>query len=75
MQNTSIGIIFVVYTYCIFIFVYVMCVCTLFYDTVYKCNIVNAAEKHLILREHFTLNVDILPLSLNCICDVSEVCK
>lgn len=53
MQNTSIRIIFVVYTYCIFIFVYVMCVCTLFYDTL--CNIVNAAEKHLILREHFTL--------------------
>lgn len=47
MQNTSIRIIFVLYTYCILIFFYVMCVCTLFYDTVYKCNILNAAEQRL----------------------------
>ena len=50
MQNTSIRIIFVLYTYCILIFFYVMCVCTLFYDTVYKRNIFpNAADKRLIL--------------------------
>lgn len=50
-----------------------MCVCTLFYDTVYKCNILNAAEKRLILCEHFTLKH---PSSAhNCICYVSEVCE
>lgn len=37
---------------------YVMCVCTLFYDTVYKRNILNAAEKGLTLWEHFTMKSD-----------------
>lgn len=65
MQNTSIRIIFVLYTYCILIFFYVTCVCTLFCDNVYKCSILNAAEKRLTLREHFTttsdLNIRTLP--------------
>lgn len=56
MQNTSIRIIFVLYTYCILIFFYVMCVCTIFHDTVYKRSILNAAEKKcLTLCEHFTI--------------------
>lgn len=61
MQNTSIRIIFVLYTYCILIFFNGMCVCTLFYDTVYKCNILNAAgeKKVLTLCEHFTVKCDL----------------
>lgn len=44
MQNTSIRIVSVRYTYCILIFC-MLRVCTIFYDTVYKCNIFNVAEK------------------------------
>lgn len=54
-----------------------MCVCTLFYDTVYKCNILNAAEKHTkLLCEHFTMKSDVEHriATYNCICYVSEVC-
>lgn len=36
-----------------------MCVCTLFCDTVYKCSILNAAEKRLTLCEHFTMKSDL----------------
>lgn len=50
-----------------------MCVCT-FYDTVYKRNILNAAEKCLILREHFTMRSEHPSAAHNCICYVSEVC-
>lgn len=34
-----------------------LCVYVHFYDTVYKRNILNAAEKCLILREHFTMKI------------------
>lgn len=58
MQNTSIRIIFVLYTYCI-LFFYVMCVCTFFYDTVYKSNIFESCRENLTLCEHFTMKYDL----------------
>lgn len=54
-----------------------MSVCTLFYDTVYKCNILNAAEKHLLLLcEHFYNEIwsEHPTAAYDCIYYVSEVC-
>lgn len=45
------------------------------YDTVYKCNILNAAETRLILHEHFTMKSKHRPAAHNGIHYVSEVSK